>query len=188
MSRLAAQQTELLRAVRAPERGRGTGRVRGLRDGLPDDPRKARTVRRANGIGYQADWLRGARKHELPDGLSMVVAAPTTSSLEAASRGKHGAALRQMCKDFLDAGVRWTSLTVPEVGTRVLASLLGLRGLFSTRVMPSDCPRAGSITGAARRLAPLSAFAPEGRAECRRRPESPCGAAGRDKDQRNQGE
>jgi hypothetical protein len=61
-------------------------------------------VRRADGIGYYADWLTGAREHELAEGLTVVVAAPRdiVRSKEAAGREKDRAALPQMRRDLLD--------------------------------------------------------------------------------------
>jgi hypothetical protein len=63
-------------------------------------------VRRAHAIGHYADWLRGARKHRLGEGLTVVVAAPDDilRSKEAAGREKDRAALPQMRQDFIDAG------------------------------------------------------------------------------------
>lgn len=62
-------------------------------------------VRRADGIGYYEDWLRGARTVALEE-LTIVVAAPQDilRSKEAAGREKDLAALPQMRRDFEDAG------------------------------------------------------------------------------------
>ena len=62
-------------------------------------------VRRADGIGHYADWMRRAREHEI-QGLTIVVAAPADilRSKEAAGREKDLAALEQMRRDFRDAG------------------------------------------------------------------------------------
>lgn len=63
-------------------------------------------VRRADGIGHYADWLRGAQEQRLAEGLTVVVAAPDDilRSKEAAGREKDRAALPQMRRDFIDAG------------------------------------------------------------------------------------
>jgi hypothetical protein len=65
-------------------------------------------VRRADGIGHYADWLRGASEHDVADGLTVVVAArdDILRSKEAAGREKDRAALPQMRQDFLDRDAR----------------------------------------------------------------------------------
>lgn len=59
-------------------------------------------VRRADGIGQYADWLKSAHEHELEGGITVVVAAPDDilRSKEAAGREKDLAALPQMRRDF----------------------------------------------------------------------------------------
>lgn len=59
-------------------------------------------VARAHGIGQYAHWLARAEKHELADGLTVMVAAADDilRSKEAAGREKDLAALEQMKKDF----------------------------------------------------------------------------------------
>jgi hypothetical protein len=63
-------------------------------------------VSRAHAVGRYADWAKHASKHELEDGLIVVVAAPLDilRSKEAAGRDKDLAALPQMRQDFEDAG------------------------------------------------------------------------------------
>ncbi|MDP9133620.1 MAG: hypothetical protein M3N56_02200 [Actinomycetota bacterium] len=59
-------------------------------------------VRRADGIGQYADWLRRAREHEVEPGITVVVADPddVLRSKEAAGREKDRAALPQMRRDL----------------------------------------------------------------------------------------
>jgi hypothetical protein len=63
-------------------------------------------IRRADGIGEYADWLRNAGEHELAEGLVIVVASPSDilRSKAAAGRDKDLAVLEQMRTDFRDAG------------------------------------------------------------------------------------
>jgi hypothetical protein len=63
-------------------------------------------VRRADGIGYYADWLAAAGEVTLEEGLTIVVAAPgdILRSKEAAGRDKDLAALDQMRRDFEESG------------------------------------------------------------------------------------
>jgi hypothetical protein len=85
--------------------GTGQGTVGAFGTAFQTTHGRLQIVRRAHAIGYYADWLRGAREHELADGVTVVVAAPedVLRSKEAAGREKDRAALRQMRKDFLDA-------------------------------------------------------------------------------------
>jgi len=59
-------------------------------------------VRKADGIGEYADWLRNAREKKLDDGLVIMVADPEDilASKRAAGRSKDLAALDQMRADF----------------------------------------------------------------------------------------
>lgn len=59
-------------------------------------------VRRADGIGRYADWLKRASPHELEGGLIVIVADPEDilRSKSAARREKDLAAIRQMRRDF----------------------------------------------------------------------------------------
>lgn len=63
-------------------------------------------VRRADGIGDYAAWLRNSQRVEIAGGLTIVVAAPRDilQSKEAAGREKDRAALPQMRRDFRDSG------------------------------------------------------------------------------------
>jgi hypothetical protein len=63
-------------------------------------------VRRADGVGHYADWLREADEHLLDDGVVVVVAAPADilRSKETAGRDKDLAALPQMRRDFERSG------------------------------------------------------------------------------------
>ncbi len=63
-------------------------------------------VRRADGVGDYAAWLRGARQRDVGDGLTVVVADADDilRSKEAAGREKDLAALPQMRRDFIDSG------------------------------------------------------------------------------------
>jgi hypothetical protein len=63
-------------------------------------------VRRADGVGKYADWLVGAREHELGPELTVVVAArdDILRSKEASGRAKDLAALPQMRRDFESKG------------------------------------------------------------------------------------
>ncbi len=63
-------------------------------------------VRRADGIGDNVAWLRGARQHDVGEGLTVVVADADDilRSKEAAGRDKDLAALPQMRRDFIDSG------------------------------------------------------------------------------------
>lgn len=64
-------------------------------------------VRRAHGIGDHAAWRRRAVRRDTGEGFSVLVAHPddVLRSKEAAGREKDAAALPQMRRDFLDAGV-----------------------------------------------------------------------------------
>jgi hypothetical protein len=63
-------------------------------------------VRRADGIGDYAAWLRNSQQLEIAVGLTIVVAAPSDilQSKEAAGREKDRAVLPQMRQDFRDSG------------------------------------------------------------------------------------
>jgi hypothetical protein len=88
--------------------GAGQGRVGAFGTAFQTMHGRLEIVRRAHAIGHYEDWLRGAREHELADGLAVVVAAPADilRSKEAAGREKDRAALPQMRLDFLDADHR----------------------------------------------------------------------------------
>ena len=63
-------------------------------------------VRRADGIGDYAAWLRRARPRDIGEGITVIVADPddVLRSKEAAGRDKDRAALPQMRRDFIEAG------------------------------------------------------------------------------------
>lgn len=63
-------------------------------------------VRKADGIGEYADWLRNAGEKEIGDGLTVAVADPADilTSKRAAGREKDLAALEQMQRDFEAGG------------------------------------------------------------------------------------
>jgi hypothetical protein len=88
--------------------GAGNGTVGAFGTAFQTMHGRLEIVRRAHAIGFYEGWLREARKHEIADGLTVMVAAPEDilRSKEAAGRDKDRAALPQMRQDFLDADPR----------------------------------------------------------------------------------
>lgn len=86
--------------------GAGEGILGGLGTLFKTRYGRLEIVRRADGIGQYADWIRNAKPQEVHDGLTVVVAAPDDilRSKEAAGREKDRAALPQMRQDFRDSG------------------------------------------------------------------------------------
>lgn len=85
--------------------GAGEGQIGAFGTAFQTAHGRLEIVRKADGIGQYADWLRRALDHELEPGLTIVVADPddVLRSKEAAGREKDRAALPQMRID-LDRG------------------------------------------------------------------------------------
>jgi hypothetical protein len=86
--------------------GAGEGRIGAFGTAFQTIHGRLEIVRRADGIGAYADWLRGAREHVVGEDLCVVVAAPDDilRSKQASGRAKDVAALPQMRRDFQDSG------------------------------------------------------------------------------------
>jgi hypothetical protein len=100
VSRDATNVERLNRALASV--GAGKGVVGGLGTAFRTRHGRLEIVRRADGIGEYADWLRNADTHQIEEGLTVVVAArdDIVRSKEASGREKDRAALPQMRRDF----------------------------------------------------------------------------------------
>jgi hypothetical protein len=104
VSRSGPNVERLNRALRSLRAGQGV--VGGLGPVFKTRHGRLEIVRRADGIGHYADWIRNAKPQQVEQGLTVVVAAPDDilRSKEAAGREKDRAALPQMRQDFRDSG------------------------------------------------------------------------------------
>jgi hypothetical protein len=86
--------------------GAGAGVVGGLGTVFKTRYGRLELVRRADGVGDYAAWVRNAQRREVVEGLTVAVASPDDilRSKEAAGREKDRAALPQMRQDFRDSG------------------------------------------------------------------------------------